>query len=109
MFDRRSNHIAVHVAAEKYEEAVNFYIRTFDLKLEEKTPERAYLHGQNYSLFVVSSKAPKVATEFMVKDLAAAKQKLEAGGCQILSWDGPGKSNGVKDPYGLVFNVWLDE
>lgn len=109
MFDKRSNHIAVHVSQDKYESAVKFYSETFGLKIEEKTPTRAYLHGQNYSLFVVNSSSPKVAQEFMVKDLDAAKKQLEAGGCKIMSWEGKGKSNAVQDPFGLVFNVWLEE
>ena len=109
MFDRRSNHIAVHVSEAQFEAAVQFYSTVFGLRVEEKSSGRAYLIGQNYRMFVVSSDRPMVAQEFMVKDLAEARRRLEQAGCRILSWDGKGKSNGVQDPYGLVFNVWLDE
>ena len=62
-----------------------------------------------YGLFVVKSDTPGVDQEFMTDDLDKAKRHFETSGCTIVHWKGPGKSNRVVDPFGLIFNVWLEE
>ena len=46
--------------------------------------------------------------ELNVDDLDRARQHLKANGCEVLRWDGIGQACIVRDPFGLVFNVWQD-
>ncbi|MEM7098973.1 MAG: VOC family protein [Pseudomonadota bacterium] len=46
--------------------------------------------------------------ELNVDDLNAARVHLEQNGCSVLRWEGIGRACIVKDPFGLVFNVWQD-
>lgn len=44
--------------------------------------------------------------EVIVSDLEEAKKHLLENGCEIVRWEGKGKDCYVKDPFGMVFNVW---
>jgi catechol 2,3-dioxygenase-like lactoylglutathione lyase family enzyme len=44
--------------------------------------------------------------ELEVDDLDAAKEHLLANGCEVVRWHGKGKDCYVRDPFGMVFNVW---
>lgn len=106
---KRSSHFAVDVKPADYERAVDFYTKTFGLKVNERTENRAYLEGSNFGLFVVKSETPGVDQEFMTDNLDRAREHFEKAGCTIVHWKGPGKSNRVIDPFGLIFNVWLED
>ncbi|MGM7701588.1 VOC family protein [Pseudalkalibacillus sp. Hm43] len=47
--------------------------------------------------------------ELIVEDLSEAKDYLVHNGCAIVRWEGKGKDCYVRDPYGMVFNVWEDK
>jgi len=51
---------------------------------------------------------PTFAMEFIVPDLEVAKQKLVETGCEVVKWEGKGKDCYIRDPYGLLFNLWED-
>lgn len=44
--------------------------------------------------------------EIFVDNLGEAREKLVHNGCQVLRWHGKGRDCYVRDPFGLVFNVW---
>ena len=48
----------------------------------------------------------KTVFEILTLDLAAAKAKLRFYGYEVVNWMGPGKTNLVRDPFGLEFNVF---
>ena len=47
--------------------------------------------------------------EFNVDDLDEAKEYLLANDCTVVKWEGKGKDCYMRDPYGLVFNLWEKE
>lgn len=44
--------------------------------------------------------------EVVVDDLEAAKQHLIQNGCKVIRWQGKGQDCYIKDPFGMIFNVW---
>ena len=51
-------------------------------------------------------KNPGPIFEFEVEDLEAARDELLAEGCTVIRWEGVGKSNYMRDPFGYQFNLW---
>jgi catechol 2,3-dioxygenase-like lactoylglutathione lyase family enzyme len=47
--------------------------------------------------------------ELFVDNLEEAKQHLLQNGCEIVRWEGKGKDCYVKDPFGMVFNIWEEK
>lgn len=47
--------------------------------------------------------------ELVVKNLEEAKNHLLENGFIIVRWEGKGKDCYVKDPYGMIFNVWEEQ
>jgi hypothetical protein len=44
--------------------------------------------------------------ELLVDDLEDARDELVANGCEILRWRGRGQDCYIKDPFGVIFNLW---
>ena len=42
----------------------------------------------------------------IVDDLEKARETLEANGCKVLRWRGKGQDCYVRDPFGVIFNLW---
>lgn len=47
--------------------------------------------------------------EIFVEDLEEAKTHLLEIGFEIVRWEGKGKDCYVKDPFGMIFNVWEEQ
>lgn len=62
------------------------------------------------TLFIDSDKRCEgVLLELLVDDLEAARQHLQANGCEILAWEGAGGACVVRDPFGVHFNIWQQD
>ena len=44
--------------------------------------------------------------ELYVDDLESARATLLSLGCEVLRWKGKGQDCYIKDPFGVVFNLW---
>ena len=44
--------------------------------------------------------------EFVVDDVEAAREELTAHGCKVFMWEGAGQACVMRDPFGLMFNLW---
>ena len=42
--------------------------------------------------------------EFCVDDLDASRDRLGSKGCRVIKWEG--KDCYLKDPFGMIFNLW---
>jgi predicted enzyme related to lactoylglutathione lyase len=51
---------------------------------------------------------PAVVFELLVDDLDEARSYLESLGCRARSWGGPGQCNYVEDPFGFLWNLYLE-
>ena len=47
-----------------------------------------------------------VVIEFNVENVEEARHHLEKYGCSVVKWEGKGNDCYMRDPFGLVFNLW---
>lgn len=90
------------------DELVAFYRDKIGLKIIEADSEQAEFDTAPTRLFVNNGPGPKLLFELLVPDLESAREDLLAKGCEIVRWEGRGKTCYVRDPFGFVFNVWED-
>jgi catechol 2,3-dioxygenase-like lactoylglutathione lyase family enzyme len=88
------------------EELVVFYREKIGLNLVHSDTEEPEFDAAPVRLFVDNGEEQALIFELLVPDLEAARQDLVAKGCQIIRWEGRGKTCYVRDPFGFVFNVW---
>lgn len=103
---RMSKNIGLQV--NDVEKAKEFYSTIFGMKepaqndvdeIEFRTMHNSiYLMGGNENLGPIM--------EVVVSDLDEAKKHFSENGCEILRWHGKGKDCYIKDPFGMVFNIW---
>lgn len=90
------------------EKALVFYRDVMGLEPVASKPGEMELKAGQFRFFLDKGEPMGPVMEYVVPDLEAAKQKLLDAGCQIVRWDGVGKSCYMRDPYGMVFNVFQE-
>ena len=90
------------------EKAKLFYENVFGLKQPEQSfvNEVGFRTDHNNIFLIEGDKNLGPVMEVMVEDLEKAKLHLIENGCEIVRWEGRGKDCYVKDPFGMIFNVW---
>ena len=83
----------VAVRTEGFSEAVDFYTKVLGFENRSEDAELADLDA-------------RPVLELFVDDLEKAREVLTANGCEILRWRGKGQDCYVKDPFGVIFNIW---
>lgn len=93
---------------EDIEKAKHFYESVMGLQeSEDSSVEEIQYRTKHNSIFLMpGSENLGPIMEVVVSDLEAAKKYLVENGCEIVRWHGKGKDCYVKDPFGMVFNVW---
>jgi catechol 2,3-dioxygenase-like lactoylglutathione lyase family enzyme len=87
--------------------AAEFYTSLTGLRESKRTDDWIEItDGTQYFYFDSNRSVPGPIFEFAVADLEEARTELESQGCTVLRWDGPGKPNYIRDPFGYVFNLW---
>ncbi len=97
----------VAVRTRHFSEAVDFYTNVLGFQNRSDNPALADLDASPLTLFVIED--PEISgpvMELFVDDLEEARETLVAKGCKVLRWRGKGQDCYVKDPFGVVFNVW---
>ena len=104
---RKGNHAAV--LAPDLKAARDFYENVMELELVNSTDEQLVFKTGD-SLFYVIHDPDRSGTvlEFCVDDLDAATDKLVSKGCRVIKWEGKGKDCYIKDPFGMIFNLWAE-
>lgn len=90
------------------EELIGFYRDQIGLKIVDSDVEQTEFDTSPVRLFVDQGGKQALIFELLVPDLDEAQKDLTAKGCEILRWEGKGKTCYVRDPFGFVFNVWED-
>jgi predicted enzyme related to lactoylglutathione lyase len=102
---RISPNIAVRTG--QYGKAVDFYAALLDLPNRSQSPDIADFKADPLNLFVIEDEEISGSVmELFVDDLEQAKDDLVAMGCEVIRWRGKGQDCYVKDPFGVMFNVW---
>ncbi|MFX3673502.1 MAG: VOC family protein [Paenisporosarcina sp.] len=90
------------------EKAKHFYESVLGLKEPVQSDvEEVEFRTNHNSIYLISGKENLgPVMEVIVSNLEEAKKHLVESGCEIVRWEGKGKDCYVKDPFGMVFNVW---
>ena len=97
----------VAVRTERLSEAVDFYTKVLGFENRSEDAELADLDARPLNLFVIhDAEFRGPVMELFVDDLEEAREVLIANGCEILRWRGKGQDCYVKDPFGVIFNIW---
>jgi predicted enzyme related to lactoylglutathione lyase len=101
-----SNNIGFQV--KDVDKAKVFYEKVLGFKQPEESfvSEVEYRTGYNNIFLIPGEENLGPVMEVFVDDLEEAKQHLLENGCEIIRWKGKGQDCYVKDPFGMIFNVW---
>jgi catechol 2,3-dioxygenase-like lactoylglutathione lyase family enzyme len=88
------------------ESALKFYRDFIGLELVERTDDITEFRAGQFRFFLDKGPSMGPIMEYVVENLESAKEEMLAAGCQIIRWDGKGKPCYMKDPFGLIFNVF---
>lgn len=102
-----STNVALH--SKNWKDASQFYKKTNGLNVRET---ETHLEIQNGPIFMYVQENPNgegVVMEYYVDDVEDAKAYLKSHGCEVVKWEGKGKDCYMKDPFGLVFNLWEEK
>ena len=78
-----------------------------ELELVNSTDEQlVFKTGDSFFYVVRDLDRTGTVLEFCVDNLDVAKERLVSKGCQIIKWEEKGKDSYLKDPFGVIFNIW---
>jgi catechol 2,3-dioxygenase-like lactoylglutathione lyase family enzyme len=92
----------------RWEEAAEFYEHVLGLQVHERAEEARGFTSNALYLYFTGGEEQTFVHEFIVPDVEEARRELEARGCQVVVWRGRGGDCYMRDPFGLVFNLWED-
>ncbi|WP_163100416.1 VOC family protein [Peribacillus alkalitolerans] len=106
MIYRVSKNIGFQV--KNVEEAKLFYENILGFKQPEQSfvSEIEFRTDYNNIFLIEGNENLGPVMEIVVENLEEAKQYLVDNGFVIVRWEGKGKDCYVRDPFGMVFNVW---
>lgn len=87
--------------------AEEFYSNILGFNLINSNKNFTELYSEPTTIYLQKDNEVKgVVMELMVDDLEVAKEYLIGNGCKIIRWNGKGKDCYIKDPFGVIFNIW---
>ena len=102
---RMSSNVAVRTR--RLPDAVDFYANVLGFENRSADPELADLDASPLNLFIIEDhEFSGPVLELFVDDLEEARTVLVANGCEVLRWRGKGQDCYIKDPFGVIFNLW---
>ena len=102
---RKSNHAAV--LARDLRASKDFYETVMELELVNSTDKQLVFKTCDSFFYVIhDSDWTGTVLEFCVDDLDASRDRLGSKGCRVIKWEGKGKDCYLKDPFGMIFNLW---
>jgi catechol 2,3-dioxygenase-like lactoylglutathione lyase family enzyme len=87
---------------------IDFYKNVLKLKLVGQESGLVEFSGDPISMFVDRNDSPDIVLELVVPDAEKAKAELVSAGCEVICWEGKGKDCYIRDPFGIMFNIWED-
>jgi catechol 2,3-dioxygenase-like lactoylglutathione lyase family enzyme len=100
-----TNNIAFETKHRK--NAEEFYEKVMGMKIAKKESEYTEFSSGDTKFYVANqNKSPGLMLDFVVDNQEAAMSYLKENGCEVIEWKGKGQDCFMKDPFGLVFNIW---
>jgi catechol 2,3-dioxygenase-like lactoylglutathione lyase family enzyme len=97
----------VAVRTDRFSDAVDFYSGVLGFKDRSADPALGDHDADPLNLFVIEdAEIGGLVMELFVEDLEAARDELVAHGCEVVRWRGRGQDCYVRDPFGVIFNIW---
>jgi len=97
----------VAIRTREPDKAHEFYSKVLGFPHRPENTTHVDLDADPLNLFVIEdSELSGPVMELFVDDLEAARERLVEHGCVVLRWRGKGKDCYIRDPFGLVFNLW---
>jgi len=90
------------------EAASKHFQRELGLKEVSRSKDSVELEGEEIRFFI--DKGPEMGPilEAIVPELEGAKADLMDQGWSVVLWEGRGKRCYMRNPYGMLFNLWED-
>lgn len=86
--------------------AIDYYHGQLGLEIVHRDKQGIELGRGPGRLFLEESPLTGQVAEFLCDDLNKGKQYLMEAGCEVIVWEGKGGRCYLKDPFGVVFNVF---
>jgi len=97
----------VAVRTRRFQEAVDFYEQVLGFPNRSQDPALGDHDAAPLNLFVLEDEEVSgPVMELFVDDLEQARQELVRRGCEVVRWRGKGQDCYIRDPFGVLFNVW---
>jgi catechol 2,3-dioxygenase-like lactoylglutathione lyase family enzyme len=93
------------IQAEDPQKAAAFYVDYLGFKVTDNNPKMIGLHGKNINLFIEPGPALGPVLEVTVDNVAEAKARLVANGCEIVKDEPHFPRCYIKDSFGLIYNI----
>ena len=99
----------VAVRTDRYQEALEFYSKVFGFVNRSEDPDLGDFDAAPIRMFVIEDAELKgLIHELIVDDLDTAREELVSAGCEVIRWHGKGKDCYLRDPFGVIYNLWED-
>jgi hypothetical protein len=86
---------------------VTFYSNVLGFTNRSTDPALGDHDAHPLNLFVLEDdEISGLVMELFVDDLETARAELVAHGCEVLRWWGKGQDCYIRDPFGVIFNLW---
>jgi catechol 2,3-dioxygenase-like lactoylglutathione lyase family enzyme len=97
----------IAVRTNRFHKAVDFYSRVLGFKNSSTDPDLGDFDASPLRLFILEdNELEDLVHELFVDDLDEAREYLEKNGCEIIRWRGKGQDCYIRDPFGILYNVW---
>jgi predicted enzyme related to lactoylglutathione lyase len=97
----------IAVRTEQFADAVAFYSNVLGFPNRSDDPAIGDHDAKPLNLFVIEDhEVSGLVLELFVEDLESAREKLLANGCEVIRWRGKGQDCYIRDPFGVIFNLW---
>ncbi len=102
---RMSPNVAVRTT--RFSDAIVFYSSVLGFANRSSDPALGDHDANPLNLFVIEDdEISGPVMELFVEDLESAREELLANGCEVLRWRGKGQDCYIRDPFGVIFNLW---
>ena len=97
----------IAVRTDRYQEALDFYHDVFGFENRSLDPELGDFDATPLRMFVIEdNELNGLIHELFVEDLEAAREELVKQGCEVVRWHGKGQDCYIRDPFGVLYNLW---
>ena len=97
----------IAVRTERFSDAISFYSDVLGFGNRSNDPALGDHDADPLNLYVIEdNEISGLVLELFVEDLDSAREKLLANGCEVIRWRGKGQDCYMKDPFGVIFNLW---